>query len=168
MWLCVGCLSVRNSSVDVLVLRGKIQRKMQTCPRRTNVGDRNRVCGVQKADRHYLVRILWPSATRACSVGQNINLCRKKFVWTLRNDRVCFIWLQVCESRCTQAGAVWVVCSEQQAVCTRARAFLQVLCQPRLGEMCTDIPISNSPKTPGLLSSMICKAKIKVQSYLSF
>lgn len=81
---------------------------------------------------------------------------------------VCLIWSQVHESRRTPAGAVRAVCSAQQAVCDLARAFLRVLGQPRLRETRTDIPISNSPKTPGLLSSMICKAKIKVQSYLSF
>ena len=37
MWLCVGCLSVRNSSVDVL--RGKIYTEMHTIPGRTNARD---------------------------------------------------------------------------------------------------------------------------------
>lgn len=39
MWFYVGCLSVRNSSVDVLVSRRKTYREIYTFRGRANVGD---------------------------------------------------------------------------------------------------------------------------------
>lgn len=77
-WLCVGCLSARNSSVDVLVLRDNIERCIvpgkNKC-RRLRQG----VHRVQKADRHYLVLNSVAVSHQRLRVDQNINLHRKKF-----------------------------------------------------------------------------------------
>lgn len=78
MWLCVGCLSVGNSSVDVLVLRGKIYIEMHTIPGRTKARDWNRGCTqLRRLIDTTWFWILQLSATKDCSVAQNINFCKR-------------------------------------------------------------------------------------------
>lgn len=128
MWLCVGCLSVRNSSVDVL--RGKIYTEMHTIPGRTNARDWNRGrTQLRRLRDTTWFWILWVSATEDCSVGQNMNFHKGLVRHCEWQSGLHFVWSAW--SRRTREGAVWVVCSEQLSVKDHVGAFLQMLSQHR-------------------------------------